>query len=284
MASTKLHIEGSTGRPTAIKHYLDLIDRRDFDSVDAVMDAAFHEFGFPDPEEYDRDLINTKNMATTLAKLGLVYDDDRQQLTELGQDLVEVIIYNEELFYELLHFIYATTYQRDPSPNRAISWSYYQICASLCSKAPVSFSNARQEVVENVMQEADRMTAHSFDNHGPVSERSLNSYRHFIRHLDPPVLEDGEFNVRSFVEKQLVLAAIDHLYRTDTVVDTVDYGDQLQLEGIVSDALCTICLLDEADLNDVVEHAASMDSRLSVEADYSLHVRLTEPVELHELA
>lgn len=284
MTSTKLHIEGGTGRPTAIKHYLDLVDRRDFDSVEAVMDAAFHEFGFPDPEEYDRDLIDTKGMANTIARLGLVQERNRQQLTELGQDLVEVIIYNGELFYELLHFIYATAYQRDPLPDRAISWSYYQICASLRSKSPVSFSDARQEVVEDVMREADRMTAPGFDNHGPVSKRSLNSYRHFIRHLDPPVLKDGEFDVRSFVEKQLVLAAIDHLYRTDAVVNTVDYGDQLQLDGIVSDTLCTICLLEEASLNDVVEHAASMDRRLRVEADYSLRVRLTEPVEIHDLA
>lgn len=282
MVSNKLHIVGGAGRPDAIKYYLDLIDRRDYDSVEEVMDDAYHEFGLSHPKYEDR-LINTKDMTTTLAKLGLVDESNRLQLTDLGRELVEVIIHNEQRFYDLLHFIYASAYIRDPSPERFISWSYYQITSELRERAPVGFNDAKQEVVEAVMQSADRETREGFDNYGALSTKSLNNYRRFVDLLDPPVIQEGQFELREFVPSELVLASIDLLYRTE-FAGTRDYGDLMSLTGEPAEALQTLCLVDEDDLPEVVEQAVSVDSRLSIKADYTLHVRLSDPVEIHDLA
>ncbi|MFC3477745.1 hypothetical protein [Halobacterium litoreum] len=280
--SNKLHIVGSAGRPEAIKHYLDLIDRRDYTSVEDAMSDAYHEFGLSHPSKPGQ-LINTKDMTTTLARLGLVHEEDRQELTDFGRDLVDVLIHNEQRFYDLLHFVYASAYHRNPSPERFISWSYYQITREYCKRAPVDFNDAKQEVVEAVLQSAETETAPGFDDHGTLSTKSINNYRRFIDELDPPVLQEGRFELREFVPSELVLAAIDLLYRTD-FAGSREYGGLMSLSGVPAEALQTLCLVQEDVLSDVVEQAVKMDSRLSLKADYTMHVRLSEPVTIDDLA
>jgi hypothetical protein len=82
----------------------------------------------------------------------------------------------------------------------------------------------------------------------------------------------------------LVLAAVDHLYRTDLESGTRDYGNPMELSGEVVDHLCTLLLVQEEDITEVVEHVASMDARLSITPDYQLMVRLSDPVEINDLA
>jgi hypothetical protein len=277
MAKTKIHIEGGTDRLEAIRTYLDLIDRREYNSADEVMDDAFREFGL----EVSRS--TPKEMKATLEKLGLVKETDRQQLTALGRDLVDILLYDEQLFYEIFHFIYSTAYQRNPCADTAISWSYYHISDEFRRRSPVEFTDVKQGIVEAVMRKAEQSDDAEFEKPGSLSGKSLNGYRKFVEKLEPPVIEDGTFELRTFVQKELMLAAIDHLYRTDSVA-TTDYGAPLELSDNVSGALCTICLLDENSLTEAVEHAASMDARLKITSDYSLRVRLTDPVEINDLA
>jgi hypothetical protein len=287
MSSATLPIEGGSDRPKAIKHYLDLIDRRDYESVAEVMTDAYVEYDLTHPDHEDREISN-KNMTGTLAKLGLVEVDHRQTLTPLGRQLVDVILYHEDCFYDLLHLLYSTAYYRDPDPERAISWSYCQISRFYREHSPTDFDAARQDAVETVTQRAENSGDANLQNHGPLSKRSLNGYRRFVERLDPPVFDeegDGdEFVLRSFAEKPLVLGAIDALYRSDHLFQALNYGDLLELSNRAADLLGAIVLVGEEDLTDVIEHAASMDGRVDVEADYSLRVRLNEPVEFDELA
>jgi hypothetical protein len=278
MARAKLHIEGASQRPEAIRYYLDYIDKREYDSVDAVMNDIYRETGL--------DVVDTKGMSTTLAKLGLVNQHDRQQLTEYGRSLVDILLYDEELFYELLHFRYATAYHRDPSPDRAISWSYYQICRELTRRSPTEFNSVRQDIIDAVEQRAKQAPDDALADPGPLSTKSLNNHRQFLQQLDPDVYDSnsGEFSLRSFARSELVLAAVDHLYRTDLESGTRDYGNPMELSGEVVDHLCTLLLVQEEDITEVVEHVASMDARLSITPDYQLMVRLSDPVEINDLA
>lgn len=280
--SNKLHIVGSAGRPEAIKSYLDLIDRRDYESVEDVMSDAYHEFGLSHPTRPGQ-LINTKDMTNTLARLGLVQESNRQELTEFGRELVDILIHNEQRFFDMLHFLYASAYYRDPGPERFISWSYYQISREYCERAPVDFNDAKQEIVEAVLQTAENESVTGFDNYGTLSKKSINNYRRFIDELEPPVLRDGRFKLREFVPSELVLTSIDLLYRTN-FAGSREYGGLMSLSGAPAEALQTLCLVQEDALSDVVEQAVKMDSRLDLKADYTVHVRLSEPVNLNDLA
>jgi hypothetical protein len=275
----KLHIEGAKHRPETIKHYLDFIDQRGYDSVEGVMNDIYRETGL--------DVVNTKNMQTTLAKLGLVTDQNRQQLTDYGRDLVEVLLYNEQLFYELLHFTYATAYHRSPSSDRGISWAYYHICDEFRRRAPIEVTrDNKQEIAEAVESTAANGSDSELSDPGPLSTTSLNNYVRFIKQLYPEVYDEGsdEVTLRSFAPNELVLATIDHLYRTDIDSSTRNYGDPVELSDTTTEIICTILLLQEEHLPDVIEHVASMDARLSIKSDYQLRVRLGDPVEIHELA
>jgi len=221
---------------------------------------------------------------TTLTNLGLVEDDNRQQLTELGEKFIDVIIYNEDAFFALFHLLYSTAYYRNPSSKTGISWSYYQISDAYRRRAPTNFADARQEVIEEVMEKADQMDSPIFDDPGPLSKRSLNSYKRFIEKLDPPVLEGGTFDLRSFAQTELVIAAIDSLYRSDTIFKSLRYGDRLELSKESKEFLSTVLLVHEDDLSELLEHTASMDGRLSIESDYSIRIRLTEEVNIDDLA
>lgn len=283
MASTKLHIEGGPGRPKAIKSYIDLIDQRSYDSASAVMEDAYLEFNITRPDSYDQE-VNIKNMTTTLSKLGLVEDNNRQRLTSLGEEFVDIIIYNEDAFYPLFHLLYSTAYHRSPRSGTAISWSYHQISDEYRKMAPIDFSEARQDAVEAVMNTARRTDDPGISNTGPLSKRSLNSYKRFISNLKPAVIDDdGHFHLRNFASKELVLGAIDALYRSDQVHEALRYGDLLGLDG-ASEFLCTVLFVAESELPEVIEHTASMDGRLSIESDYSIRMRLTEVVDFDDHA
>lgn len=283
MSSTKLHIEGGTGRPDAIKSYLDLIDRREYDSASDVMEDAYVEFNLTRPNKTDRE-VDTKGMLTTLTNLGLVKNDNRQELTELGEEFVDVIIYNEDAFFALFHLLYSTAYYRTPSDKTGISWSYFQISDAYRRRTPTNFADVRQEVIEEVMNKADQMDSSIFDDPGPLSKRSLNSYKRFIEKLDPSVLEDGTFDLRSFAQNELVIGAVDSLYRSDVLFKTLRYGDRLELSKESQEFLSTVLLVHEDDLSELLEHTASMDGRLSIESDYSMRIRLTKEVNIGDLA
>ena len=283
MSSTKLHIEGGTGRPDAIKSYLDLIDRREYDSASDVMEDAYVEFNLTRPNKTDRE-VDTKGMLTTLTNLGLVKNDNRQELTELGEEFVDVIIYNEDAFFALFHLLYSTAYYRTPSDKTGISWSYFQISDAYRRRTPTNFADVRQEVIEEVMNKADQMDSSVFDDPGPLSKRSLNSYKRFIEKLDPSVLEDGTFDLRSFAQNELVIGAVDSLYRSDVLFKTLRYGDRLELSKESQEFLSTVLLVHEDDLSELLEHTASMDGRLSIESDYSIRIRLTKEVNIGDLA
>lgn len=283
MSSTKLHIEGGTGRPAAIKSYLDLIDRREYDSASAVMEDAYVEFNLTRPNKTDRE-VDTKGMLTTLSNLGLVKENNRQQLTELGEEFIDVIVYNDDSFFALFHLLYSTAYYRNASSETGISWSYFQISDAYRRRAPANFSDSRQEVIEEVMEKADQINSPMFDDPGPLSKRSLNSYRRFIEKLEPAVLEDGTFDPRSFARKELVLGAVDSLYRSDVIFETLRYGDRLELSEKSENFLCSVLLVHKGDLPELLEHTASVDGRLSIDSDYSIRIRLTDEVNINDLA
>jgi len=288
--TNKMHIEGGTARIDAIRHYLDLIDRSEYSSVDAVMDDAYHRFGFPDPAKYpqlDKPEVNTKNMASTLTRLGLVEDDNPQQVTDLGQQLVDVLLRDEKLFYEFFHFIYATAYAHRPDDDRLISWAYYQISNEIYDKAPVECTNDfKQEIVDTVMFRAEEAEGPGFDDPGPLSTKSLNNYLRFIQSLDPTVYdeESNTIHLRDYAREELVLLAIDHVYRSERVMETADYGDLIELTDDVIDQVCTICLVEEEAFHDLVEDVAARYRQLSTQSDYALRIRLSEPIKIDEIA
>lgn len=276
--TAKLHIEGGDRRPIAIRDYMDLIDQYDYDSQEEVIEDAYNR-GLELGE------LNTKNMLSTLSSLELLNDSDLQELTDLGEDLIEVSIYDSDLFFELLHWVYTTAYLRNPGPERLISWAYYESSKFLYQSAPIdSFSNRKQDIVDEIIYNAERSDGPGFEQDpGAFSTKSINGYQKFIEPLNPPVLEDNSFTLRSRVPEELVLLTIDMIYSSPIVIETTDYGDLLDLSDEVRKILGTVTFIDPQDIDDALEQTAAAYDYLNIQSDYRIRLRLIEPVELNDL-
>ena len=57
-------------------------------------------------------------------------------LTELGKQLVDTYSTNSELFYDLIHFIFYSTYRRSGDIRRGRFWLYASVCDRLWQEAP----------------------------------------------------------------------------------------------------------------------------------------------------
>lgn len=275
--SNKLHIEGGEGRPQAILDYLDLIDQYSYESKEGVVQDAYEQ-------GYQLGEINTKNMLATLTSLGLIQADDQQSLTERGQGLVDVSLYNEELFFELLHVVYSTAYAQNPGPATTISWAYHTVSAYLFDIAPVaSFTDAKQDIVDHVMYTAEQSDQPALgEDAGAFSRKSINGYQKFITQLSPAVLEDDRFDLREHTREELIIAAINHVYRSTQIAPTIEYGDLLELSEPVRDEICTVCLLQSDRLDEMLERAAAAYDVFTIEADYDIRVRMQEEIRFHE--
>jgi len=276
--SVKIHIEGGDRRPIGIRDYLDLIDQYEYRSKDEVIQDAYDR-------GYELGELDTKNMVSTLSKLGLVEKENKQNLTRLGEQLVEVSIYNPELFFELLHGIYSTAFYRDPSPDRRISWAYYSVSEFLYEEAPVdSFTNRKQDIVDDLIYKSDEKTEISNEERGAFSRKSVNGYEKFIEHLNPAVLQDGKFLLRSRGPVELVLYVIDAIYNSPIIASTVGYGDLLDLSDDVRKFLGVTTLVDPQSIDELLTQTASAYDILNVEADYRVRLRLRDEVSINDLA
>lgn len=277
--TAKIHIEGGDRRPIAMRDYLDLIDQYNYNSEEEVVQDAYDR-------GYELGELNTKNMVPTLTSLELVQEDDQQQLSDLGRQLIGVSIYDPDLFFELLHWVYSTAYFRSPGPNRLISWSYFKTSEFLYKSAPVdSFSGRKQDIVDEVIYESDREDGPGFDAEDPgaFSTKSVNGYQKFIERLDPPVLDDNQITLRSRAPDELLLLAIDTVYRSPIIAETVEYGDLLDLSDEVIEFIGVITLLDPQSIERALEQAAGAYDLIQIEADYRVRLRVNKEIAIDDL-
>ncbi|WP_117592497.1 hypothetical protein [Haloprofundus halophilus] len=277
--SNKIHIEGGDRRPVAMRDYLDLIEQYEYESEEDVITDAYQQ-------GYELGEIPTKNMVSTLSSLGIVAESDGQELTDFGRDLVDVLLYDEQLFYEMLHFRFSTVYGINPSPNNMMSWAYYEVSNILYNTAPIeSFSDIKQDLADDIIYRSDQMTGPGFDDGEPgaFSRKSINGYQKFIEVLEPPVIEGGVIDLRSYAREELIISAIDYIYRSEVVAPTLSYGDLLELSNEIEEVIGTVCLLAPQSIDEMIEQTAAGYDSCSVESDHRVRVRLREEVNLSDL-
>lgn len=279
--TAKLHIEGGDRRPIAIRDYLDLIDQYDYESAEDVYQDAYER-------GYELGELGTKNMLSTMEKLGIVDQNDPQQLTATGQAFIQVSLYDPNLFFELLHGLYSTAYLRDPGPDRGISWAYYKISEYLNQVSPVdSFTDIKQDIVDDIVyksEQPDTMFGTDLDDPGSFSRKSVNGYEKFISRLSPTVLTGDEFSLRQRAPEEVLLYTIDAIYESPLLVPAIEYGDLLDFSDEVREVISVATLIDPQAVRDAVEQTAEVYNYMSLESDYRVRLRLRNKVSVDEFA
>lgn len=164
------------------------------------------------------------------------------QLTELGKQLVDTYSTNSELFYDLMHFLFYSTYRRSNDVRRGRFWLYASVCNKLWQEAPALTDTS---ALTNWLQIEIRI---SFPGYDPsFSEQSVGGVFSWLQTLVPQFLARKGSKIqlystrRSHCTPQLFHLATDLVY---TTVEGLQYGSSLAINERHIEAICKVCLLD----------------------------------------
>ena len=161
-------------------------------------------------------------------------------LTELGKQLVDTYSTNSELFYDLIHFIFYSTYLRSGDVRRGRFWLYASVCDRLWQEAPAPTDIS---TLTNRLQIEIRVAFPGYDS--SFSERSVGGVFSWLQTLVPPFLSKQGTQLfsarRSYCTPQLFHLATALIY---TTVEGLQYGASLAVNERHIEAICKACLLD----------------------------------------
>ncbi|MFL5588879.1 MAG: hypothetical protein ACJ8DI_14675 [Ktedonobacteraceae bacterium] len=160
-------------------------------------------------------------------------------LTELGKQLVDTYSTNSELFYDLMHFLFYSTYHRSNDVRRGRFWLYASVCDRLWQEAPAPTDIS---TLTNRLQIEIRVAFPGYDS--SFSERSVGGVFSWLQTLVPPFLSKQGTQLfsarRSYCTPQLFHLATALIY---TTVEGLQYGASLAVNERHIEAICKVCLL-----------------------------------------
>ncbi len=200
--------------------------------------------------EVDGSRIASCNMLTwSLVGLGKIEKQGTRRikknlflLTELGKQLIDTYSTNTGLFYDLIHFLFYSTYFRSRDVQRGRFWLYANVCDRLWQEAPAPIDHS--SLTNRLQIECSA----AFPAYTPAfSERSVTGIFPWLQTLVPPFLskQGTKKQLRSarrgYCTPQLFHLATELVY---TTVEGLQYGASLAINERHTEAICKACLLD----------------------------------------
>lgn len=162
------------------------------------------------------------------------------QLTSLGKQVIDTYGTNQELFYDLMHFLFYSTWCRSQDVWRGRFWLYTQVCDVLWTESP---SQMDSFALTNRLQ-AEIMDA--FPEYEPAfPERSVRAVFPWLGALKPPFLSKRDARSQLYSQRrdrctpQLFHLATDLVYTNAGL----KYGTSMATGEPSIEAICKICLL-----------------------------------------
>lgn len=193
-----------------------------------------------------------RDVLQPLRDLGLM--ERRQiQLTKQGQIVAQIASKNADLFPEIIHYLYYTTWQAHQAPENCFSWSYRTLCNYLWQQGSCVIDNTLfASLVSAEASQSFQIQSVSF------SDRSVNGITIWLEALTPPAIhpqdeKSARFSRRTFCPPELLVLAVDFVYHQDRI----DYGANLLLNDQRQEAICQLCLLQPGGFDRVLEYAVA---------------------------
>lgn len=175
-------------------------------------------------------------------------------LTEIGQTISEAVLFQRPLMGELIHFLYYTLF--DINPSLRFSWSYRTVCQQLWLTAPCTIN--RDRLVNIVTQNA---IDHFDESSISFSTQSVMGILYWVESLYPNCLDDSGkvFSRRLYCPVEAFALALDHVYRKYR-------GDGLSvlLTSEIRQEVCQICLVVPEVFQDLLEQAETSFENIQV--------------------
>lgn len=177
------------------------------------------------------------------------------KLSDLGKQLQETYSTNLDLFFELMHFLFFSTWNKNKFPEVGLFWVYSQVCNKLWSNAPNLIDSF--ELTSVLQQEAQN----EFVGYNPgFPERVVRSVYPWLASLTPAFLQKDRHAKafipirRSYCSPQLFHLALDLIYNEKKL----KYGSSMAIGDEEIREICMICLLDEKQFWEMVDRTKLM--------------------------
>jgi len=164
------------------------------------------------------------------------------KLSDLGKQLQETYSTNQELFFELMHFLFFSTWNKIKSPEMGLFWVYSQVCNKLWCNVPNLMDSF--ELTSVLQQEAQN----EFTGYNPgFSERVVRAVYPWLASLTPAFLQKNPTSKafiperRQYCSPQLFHLALDLIY----IEKKLKYGTSMAIGVEEIREICKVCLLDE---------------------------------------
>ncbi|HIQ06287.1 MAG TPA: hypothetical protein EYH31_11500 [Anaerolineae bacterium] len=181
--------------------------------------------------------------------LGLLAGERRSYLTSEGQVMARLADRDPHRAIELIHGLYATTWNTSLPARHTVSFSYAQACRLFWEKAPFPFNSENRQVLAGEMIGAIRARFAGLDGYdvGTLSYRSfsLSGVTVWLEALSPPAVQDDVVQRRGSCWPELLVLALAQTYRESGAA----LGMDLLLTPERRTSICQICFLEPTALD-----------------------------------
>jgi hypothetical protein len=191
-----------------------------------------------------------KDILQVLRDLDLV-ERKQVQLTDKGQTVAQLVCKKPDLFAEIIHFLYYTSWQEANKSEKCFSWSYKTLCDYLWQQGSFIIDKPTlSSQISSEAAEAFQIQSVSF------SPSSVSGIIIWLEALNPTVIlqdnpnSEDRFSRRTFCTPELFILSVDHVYRCEEV----DYGSNLLLSEARKNMICQLCLLEPTSFERVMEY------------------------------
>ena len=254
------HIQHNT-TPTVVKQILHLASDRQI-SLETLSKVLGYSKG-----------TTEKVVVPFLRQMGIL---DGWRLGEFGRQLRQLMQSRPDLLEEAMHVHLYTLHWRQP--DAYFSFAYATICDWLWERGVWKLDGRNKAELVGIVT---RKAAEKFGvdaSQIAFSINSVNGALKWLKALNPPVVRNDAFSLRSACPVQTLLWSVDALYHHPQWHR--DYGIRIALDEERRTQLCKICLVDFDSLEKVLEFALKTDRRLNIgtEGGFGRWLSLTAPI------
>ena len=196
-------------------------------------------------------------------------------LTTLGKQFQETYSTNEELFYELMHFLFYSTWKRSRYAKFGKFWLYSRVCDILWDTAPSDMDSYNLTgILQHEAQD-------EFPLHNPkFPVQSISAVFPWLGALVPPFLERRTTRSiltskkRNYCSPQLFHLALDSIYNQKQL----KYGTSMAIGDEEINSVCRVCLLDEGQFWEMADRTKMMIKGIEIrKGQYSTSLAIEQP-------
>ncbi len=177
------------------------------------------------------------------------------KVSPLGRYLQEIYSTNTELFYDLMHYFFYSTWIRSQDAHHGRFWVYLQICQDLWQNAPSEMNSFK------LASKLQSLVLETFPLYSPTfSERAIRAAFPWLTKLSPPFLvklgtkSELTSQKRNYCTPQLFHLAVDLL----CAERKISYGTTLNIDDEIIADISMTCLLDPSRFWEMAERTQMM--------------------------